>query len=114
MNQSNDENLTPMIIMRKKSSLVNLNDKREKISSSVEIRGKLSNYTFSVKDEKNFFDKISRNIKVIKNYKIPKVNDRSINKKISSPILISGNYILIKVRPLILTSKINSPIKIAF
>ena len=48
MNESNDENLTPMIIMRKKSSLVNLNDKREKISSSVEIRGKLSNYTFSV------------------------------------------------------------------
>ena len=96
MNVSSLAKSSHMITMRKNGSMLNHRENNDKNNSSVVIKGKNTNYSFSIKDDKNFFKQFPKNIKLIKNFHLPKNNQKYKEDKIHSfPNYISGKFKLI-------------------
>ncbi len=87
MNTNRKNDTAPLVILRKNNSLVDFNKKEDNHRSSVLILDYKNNYSFHIKDDKNFFSKFTRNLEALKKLR----NDQKEKVFLSEKKLLRSN-----------------------
>lgn len=95
MNKIGKTDTASLIIVRKNNSLVDLKKKEDNHSSSVFFIDSKNNYSFRIKDEKNFFSKFSKNLEALKKIKINQKERVSYSNKTLRSNITYGIFFLI-------------------